>query len=117
MGGELLRFRLGKWQAPHQFTRRSNVIVAAFYMCRTGGTAASLQASGIFARVSARMLAGRDRAVSGQAPEPESCELRPPVPVPDFASPGSPRLRSAAEFGERVFCRDVGVLKARRSFA
>lgn len=35
----------------------------------------------------------RDRAVGGQAPEPESFELRPPVPVPDFATLGKSRLR------------------------
>jgi hypothetical protein len=54
----------------------------------------------IFARVSARMLAGEDRAVGGgQAPEPESFELSSPVPVPDFTNSES-RSRTASGFEE-----------------
>lgn len=48
----------------------------------------------------------------GQAPGPESFELRPPVPVPDFATnERCPRLRAQdeADFFDEEFCRDVGI--------
>lgn len=55
---EFPRLRLGKWQTPSQHTRRSCVIVDMSTCAAKEVLQQHLQASGLFARASARMLAG-----------------------------------------------------------
>jgi hypothetical protein len=101
MGCEFPRLRLGKRQTPRT-TRVDQCDSGQVYICAAKEVAAAAckHQVCIFDRVSARMLAGEDRAVGGgQAPEPESFELRPPVPVPNFANSES-RLRIASGFEE-----------------